>query len=214
MAPLPLASVADLEALLGRELTEAEATRAEVLLAQASARVRAYTRNMFTFVANDVAVLRPLGTQVRLRNPPITAVHEVIAVSGYGSVPDLLMPSASWSWDGIDLLDVAPPSTGTFVSLPELWSDLSALASYRVVYSHGYEEIPDDVVSVVCNMVLRVLLAPSQTPGLVSERIGQYNYQMQQGTGSPGAVLRLNADDKADLAPYRVSATTIQTSAA
>lgn len=214
MALPPLASVADLEALLGRELTEAESTRAEVLLKQASARVRAYTRDTFSFVANDIVVTRPVGTQVRLRNPPVTAVHEVVAVSGYATVPDLLMPSASWSWDGIDLVDVSPPGAGTFVSLPELWSDPSALASYRVVYSHGYEQVPDDVVSVVCNMVLRVLLAPSQTPGLVSERIGQYNYQMQQGTGSPGAVLRLNADDKADLALYRVSATTIQTTAA
>jgi hypothetical protein len=47
-------------------------------------------------------------------------------------------------------------------------------------------------------MVLRTLLSPSMTPGMVAERIGAYNYQLQQGGGAAGAsVVMTEADEKA-----------------
>src|SRR5690606_11501620 len=76
--------------------------------------------------------------------------------------------------------------------------------------SHGHASPPPEVVAVVCGMALRVLLSPSLVGGLVSERIGQYNYQMQQGTGTTGAVVRLTDADRAALARYRRTATTVQ----
>lgn len=116
----PLATTADLAQLLGRELTEDEATRAQALIKGASARVRRYTRRRFAV------------------------------------------------------------------------------------------KVSDDVVHVVCAMVLRTLLSPSQADGMVSERIGQYNYQLQQGAGTAGATVRMSADDREALAPYRRTAGTIR----
>lgn len=207
----PLATVEDLEARLGRELTPAEEARAEALLADASALVRAWTRQSFAPVEDDELVLRPVGTELRLPQRPVTAVSSVRAVSGLASVPDLALPG--WTWDGIDIVDIAGIDSHIWVSLPAWWEDWGAAPNtYRVVYSHGTDAVPAVVVAVVCQMVLRTLTAPSMTEGLVSEKIGQYNYQMQQSTGSAGAAVRMTPDDKATLASagWRRSSTTVQ----
>lgn len=59
-------------------------------------------------------------------------------------------------------------------------------------------------------MVLRSLLSPSMTPGMVAERIGNYNYQLQQGGGSAGAVVTMEAADRIALKDYRRTESTIQ----
>jgi len=185
-------------------------TRATALIADASALVRAYTRQEFDHVADDEVVLRPVGTVLRLPQRPVTAVVKVEALGG-GVVPDLTLPVGTWAWDGADKVDIWPPETSVWLTLPERWSDVGwPVGAYRVTYSHGHASPPPEVVAVVCGMALRVLLSPSMVEGLVSERIGQYNYQMQQGTGTTGAVVRLTDADRAALARYRRTATTVQ----
>src|SRR5690606_35739255 len=200
----------DLAARLGRCLSTEEMTRATALIADASALVRAYTRQEFDHVADDEVVLRPVGTVLRLPQRPVTAVVKVEALGG-GVVPDLTLPVGTWAWDGADKVDIWPPETSVWLTLPERWSDVGwPVGAYRVTYSHGHASPPPEVVAVVCGMALRVLLSPSMVEGLVSERIGQYNYQMQQGTGTTGAVVRLTDADRAALARYRRTATTVQ----
>lgn len=214
MADAPLATVEDLEALLGRPLTADEATRAEALLRQASARVRAWTRQTFSLVENDVVVSRPVGTIIRLPQRPVQNVTQVVAESGTDTIPDLVLPAGSWTFDGIDKVDIWPPDTTWYLSLPEVWTELwPSVNTYRVTYSHGYAPIPDIVVDTVAAMVLRSLTSPSQTPGMVAERIGQYSYQMQQSTGASGATVSMTPDDKEALANFRRTSTTIQTRA-
>lgn len=208
-----LATTSDLEDRLGRSLTADEALRAPALLADASALVRAFARRHFSEVVDDEIVLRPVGTLLRLPQRPVTAVSQVVALGG-GVVPDLTMPRGIWTWDGVDKVDVWPPDTGWLLNLPERWSDSGwPVDTYRVTYSHGDATVPPDVVAVVCAMANRVLLSPSMVEGLVSERIGQYNYQLQQGSGAAGTAVRLSQADRDVLARYRRSTTTIQVTA-
>lgn len=208
-----LATQADLEARLGRGLTTAEQARVEALLDDASALIRAYTRQDFDQTAGDEIVLRPVGSRLRLPQRPVTAVTSVVALGG-GVIPDLTLPAGTWTWDGVDLVDVWPLDSRVWVSLPEAWSDAGwPVDTYRVTYSHGYAQVPADVVAVVCGMVNRVLLSPSLVEGLVQERIGQYSYQLQQGVGASGASVRLTDVDRAALARYRRMSGTIQTRA-
>lgn len=209
----PLATVEDLEARLGRDLTEEEAARAGALLADASALVRGWTRQDFSLVVGDEVVLRPVGTVVRLPQRPVQAVASVVATGGSEVIPDVPLPAGAWTWDGIDKVDIWPPDTSWLPSLPEAWADGALVDTYRITYDHGDAEVPADVVAVVCAMVLRTLLAPSPVAGMVSERIGLYNYQLQQSTGSVGATVMMTADDRKALVRYRRTATTIQTRA-
>lgn len=209
--PHALATVQDLEARLGRDLTPAEAARAETLLGDASAMVKSYTRQTFAFTENDEQILRPTGTEIRLPRRPVTDVTKVVAVGGAPGIPDI--PLAGWTWDGLDIVDIAGLDSNIWVSLPAWWEDFdSGPNTYRVTYSHGYSEVPPEVVAVVCSMVNRTLTSPSLAEGMVSERVGQYNYQLQQGGGSAGSTVRFTPADKQALidAGYKRTATTIQ----
>lgn len=189
-----LATTADLEARLGRDLTDDEAARATALLTDASGLVRDFTRQDFTAVSGDTIILRPVGSLLRLPQRPVTAVTSVSAVAPDGTSTATM---TGWSWDGRDKIDLTFATFRPDWSSPA-WSDRAFPDTYQVVYDHGYATVPDVVVATVCAMVLRTLLSPSMTPGMVAERIGAYNYQLQQGGGAAGAsVVMTDADEKA-----------------
>lgn len=200
-----LAVLADVTARAPRTLTSAEQARAEVLLGDASAAVRGYTKMTFTEETNDAVILRPVGAFLVLPQTPVTAVHEVRGVDDDGVPGDAI---TGWTWDGLDRIDI---TTVGFFGDP-WWPWPSGPESFRVLYDHGDDVVPDDVIRVVCGMVLRVIFAPSPTEGMSSERIGHYSYQMSQQTngGSPGITVRLSEQDKADLKDYRPQAGSIQ----
>jgi hypothetical protein len=189
-----LATTADLTARVGRDLTDDEAARAPALLGDASALVRGFTRQDFTQVSGDTIILRPVGALLRLPQRPVTAVTSVAAVAPDGTSTSTM---TGWSWDGRDKIDL---TWGEFHPdwSSAAWRDRGTPDTYQVVYDHGYATIPNTVVATVCAMVLRTLLSPSMTPGMVAERIGAYNYQLQQGGGAAGAsVVMTDADEKA-----------------
>lgn len=191
-----LATEEDLAARLGRELTDEEAARAGAMLADASALVRDFTRQELTAVTGDTIVLRPVGVLLRLPQRPVTAVTSVSAVGTDGSTAGAL---EGWVWDGRDKISLA--CAGPSGPWPLGWRGPGP-DTYRVVYDHGYAPVPPGVVAVVCAMVLRTLLSPSLTAGMVAERIGSYNYQLQQGGGAPGATVVMTAADEKALARY------------
>jgi len=194
-----LATAADLAARLGRALTATETTRSVPYLKDASAKVRKYTRQDFTEEAGDVVRLRPIGTRLRLPQRPVTAVNSVTAI-GWAGIPDLVLPAGFWGWDGIDVIELSPFDSGLWINLPtvELGEDLPD--TYDVDYDHGDDTVPDDVIAVVCGMVIRVLTSPSVVEGMNTEKVGQYSYGMQQGGGgTPGATVRLTEADKDEL---------------
>lgn len=197
--PDPLATVADLEDRLGRDLTDTEARRATALLSDASALVRAFTRLDFDLTEGTSVVLRPIGGTLTLPQTPAVAVTSVHAIGGRSDLPDVEV--SGWRWNGLDSIDLGGMGWRSAIDY-DLEGYESFYGSYRVVYDHGYTATPDDVVGIVCGMVTRVLTAPTTVEGLTSERIGQYAYQYAQlpGGQSPGAAVRLTQADKDALA--------------
>lgn len=195
----PLATAEDLEARLGRDLTDAETARADALLADASAMVRAYTGQDFAVTTNDQVTLRGQGGTIRLPQRPVTAVTSVVAIGGDG-LPDV--PLVDWIWDGTDQIRVGE---GSFIiNLPAVWWDDDGYpGTFRVTYSHGYAEVPADVVAVVCGMVLRTLTAPTMAGGVRSETIGPYSYQLD--AAGTGLTVMLTQADRDSLKRYRRS---------
>ncbi|MFE6379226.1 hypothetical protein [Streptomyces roseolus] len=191
-----LADVADLEARLGRPLTPDEQARAAALLADASALVRDFTRQDFTRVVGDTLVLRPVGVLLRLPQRPVTAVTSVAAVGPAGATIGAL---SGWVWDGRDKIDLSCVSPAG--SWPLNWTG-SLPDTYQVVYDHGTDPVPPGVVAAVCAIVLRTLLSPSMVAGMVAERIGAYNYQVQQSAGAAGASVAMTPADEKALARY------------
>jgi len=192
-----LATQADVEARLGRDLTEDEEARIEALLSDASELIRAHTGQDFDAVADDAIVLRPVGVVLRLPQRPVTAVTSVHAVGRDGQADVEL---SGWSWDARDKVSLAC-ATLSGADVPTWWWGWGP-DTYQVVYDHGYDPIPPIVVATAATMVLRTLLSPSMATGMVSERIGAYNYQLQQGAGSSGAAVVLTPPDEKALARY------------
>ncbi len=199
---LPLATPLDLERRIGT-LSAAQAARAPALLEDASALVRAETKLQFAKMVDDVVEIRSAGSVIRLPQRPVIDVTQVAAI-GIPPTQDLIMPSGTWSFDGIDAIEIQG-NLGWVINLPEVWStnDWAGVGSYRVTYSHGHETVPPEIRGLVASMVNRTLTAPSVSD-LVSESIGSgdYAWQAQQGTGAMGASVRLTAGDRAKLVSW------------
>jgi hypothetical protein len=200
-----LASQADLEARLGRDLTDVERARVKALLDDASALVRAYTGQSFALVEGDQVVLRAAGGRITLPERPVTAVTRVVAIGGSDALPDFTL--ADWLFDGIDTIRIGDGAC--IINLPEAWWDDDGYpGTYRVTYSHGYATVPADVLSVVCGMALRPLTTPTTAGGVVSETIGSYSYRL--GEAGSGLGVAMSKEDRKLLDRYRRKATTIK----
>lgn len=195
-----LATVEDLEARLGRELTGAEADRAEVLLDDASALVRGYTRQEFT-AATTAEVLPVVADRVVLPQRPVTAVASVKALvdQGDGTHTKIRIP---FSWDGLDQVTW---DLTVVINAPEILRE-QPTSSVEVTYTHGYPQAPADIVATVCVLAARQLTAPA-TAGLRSVTVGGYSESYADGYTS-GSMLLTDAD-RAILNRYRRTATTV-----
>jgi hypothetical protein len=152
--------VADLAAALGRTFSEAEEAQAEVLLAQASAVVRAYVRqditratttDTFTMRRAD-PVLHRCGGVVTLPQRPIVDIASV-AVDG--------TETHDWWQDGDEVLVRA-------------WTWAYPPAANRppqvtVTYTHGWDPVPGDITAIVLQAANRALVNPAQVR---SETVG------------------------------------------
>lgn len=177
-----LATVADLEARLGRSLDATETIRAEALLAGASARVRAYTGQQFEQATSSVR-LRSRGGRIRFPQRPVTDVASITDVDGN---------AIDFDWYAGSVIG----GLGVRVD----WVDAT--------YTHGYATIPDDVVEVVCQMVLRAFGSDPSASAITQESVEGYSYSIG-AAGAAGAVGML-ADEKAALDVYRRKGGTIR----
>ncbi len=196
MALDPLATVDDLEARLGRSLDDTETIQAEALLAGASARVRTYTGQDFTAVEGDVVQVKARNGVARLPQRPVTAVS---------AVADLSANDVSYTWLNDDRIQVGPTSLNWFEVEP--WRN--TVPDLRVTYDHGYEEIPGDIVDVVCSMVARSLARGPDSGAIQSESIAGYSYSIG-ASAAAGSVGLLN-DERAALDVYRRRGPVIRT---
>ncbi len=210
--PTALATVANLVAVLGRQLTAAELARAPGLLASASTRIRGYCKRNFLTTLNATTTLRPIGSELHLRQTPVVAVDQVEMIGAAGTA-NRIMGVTEWAFDGIDRIELWPDPVALNAIAPTgTYADV-----YRVTYDYGAATAPELIVDLATELVLDVLLSPSLTAGLIGEKIGQYSYQVQQGGDSPGttgaSVRALSKPQKQMLidAGFRHTAGTIQT---
>lgn len=193
-----LATVADLESRLGRGLDEDETTRAEALLDSASARVRTYTGQQFDETTGG-SRLRVRSGRVRLPQRPVTAV---------ASVADTDANDVAFTWHAGDTVYL--DALGTLHRFDLQPYGGSGPQWVDVTYTHGYASTPDDVVEVVCQMVLRAFGSDPAASGLTQESVEGYSYSIG-GAAAAGAVGMLD-DEKAALDVYRRKGGTIRIS--
>jgi len=202
MSPTPLATQADLEAALQRTLDPAQAAMA---LRRASARVRKYTRQTLSLVENDTVTLPGNGRVLWLPQRPLivddTHPLSVVELFGITDVEYACLEKRDYS------------RVGTQLTRGEAWWTPTRLMGYpwlrpqgvwaqrvRVTYSHGYSEIPDDIVDVVLDLASMAMTNPQ---GLRSESIDDYSRTFAAETiGGP----QLTADHREALRPYRAGA--------
>lgn len=201
-----LATSDDIASRLGRPLTEPESIRAPLLLADASAQIRRYCRRDFLLHVNEAVTLHGTDSIIKLPQYPVQSVGSVTAIGGGMGLPDVPIP---WfTFDGIQTIRIDPGHG--IINLPEIWwtSDLYP-GTFKVVYSYGYPEVPDDVVMVCANAALNVLMAPTMAAGVIGETVGPYSYRMERSGG--GIAVALTQADLAALTDYRLKQGTIMT---
>ncbi|MCA1218696.1 hypothetical protein [Streptomyces sp. 8L] len=171
----PLATPADLAAFTQRDdIPEASATLA---LQVASGVVRRYTRQTITRVTGDSVDLAPRMGPLVLPQRPVVAVTSV-------TVDGTLL--TDWTLRGNQLHRAAG------------WSEWAT-----VVYDHGYEDVPGDILGIVLGLAGQSVANPEM---LRSEGIDDFNRTFASESLGAGT---LSADDKAALREYRIRAGTI-----
>lgn len=204
-----LATIADVVAIIGRPLTSDQTTAADRLLNMASGIVRRYTRQYLTQVTNDVVTLPGnWGNTLLLPERPVTSVSSVVMNGGTMSNTQwrlvdgnlflgtgAFMPDyGSTIWGGEALWGPAGSNQGP-QAIGNTWQ--GPTAQITVTYTHGYAEIPQDIVNVVAGLVALQLNAET---GIQSEAIGSYKVvYARNGNGG----MALSDDDKAALNFYR-----------
>lgn len=202
MALPPLATAAGLEAALGRTV---DATQADLALRRASARVRRFTRQDITVVDNETVDL-PGGERV-LRLPQYPAIVDaqhpltVIEVADFSGIEWDAVEDRDYSRLGNELTRGYPWQAPTrLMGWP--WNRAQGVwaPKVRVTYSHGYSEVPDDIVDVVLDLASMNLANPEN---LRSVQIDDYSRTFASETiGSA----QLTKGHKDDLRPYRRAA--------
>lgn len=202
----PLANAADLEAHLGRTLTPAAA---ELAIRRASGRVRAYTRQTLSFVADDIIEVPGGDRTLRVPQRPLVvdAAHllTVVEVGEFGAPDAALVEGTDFERLGSELIRGRPYYLRTRT---QGWPWNRVLGVWapkvRLTYSHGYTTIPDDVVDVVLELAT---VNVTNIEGHRSESIDDYT--ITYATETVGGA-RLTSDHKDALRGYRVGAFSVR----
>ena len=146
---MALATIADVEARLGRSLTVAETSKANAYLTDASAMFVQRAVQKFE-VSESTVRLYPKDGVVRLTQRPVIEVISVKDIDGI---------ECDYTFDGHQSL-----------------YDLGELRGVTVNYEHGSANIPDDVVAVVAGMVARTLsISPDAAAGVTQQSVGPFS---------------------------------------
>lgn len=190
-----LAAVTDVQARLPASMT-IETVRTNALLGDASAVVRSYAKTQFT-QTSVTAKTRPVGDRIKLKRRPVISVQSLALVLTNGAAP---APFPGWFWDGSDevWLLAGPAVINLAEEMLLALNDRTPIVF--VTYTYGYTVIPDDVVGVVCSMVIRTLTAPG-LGGVVSEGVGEYTYRLSDAAAQ--GPMALTQAEKDILASYR-----------
>jgi hypothetical protein len=171
-------------------------------LRRASALVRKYCRQQFTLVENETVTLPGNGRILRLPQRPVVVddTHPLTVVELFG-----IADQEYTALEGRDFTRI-----GSELTRGEAWWAPTRLMGWpfmrpmgiwsqrvRVTYSHGWAEVPDDVVDVVLDLAQMNMTNPQ---GLRSESID--DYQRTFASETIGGAL-LTAEHKEALRQYR-----------
>ena len=211
MALPPLATVADLEAAMQVAAGALPAASADLAINRASARVRRYIRQDITRVDSETIEL-PGGQRVlQLPQYPliVDADHPltVVEVADFGGVDFDAVEGRDYSRLGNELTRGYPwQATTRLMGWP--WNRPTGVwaPKVRVTYSHGYDEIPEDIVDVVLDLAT---LNMSNPENLRSSAIDDYSRTYASETIGNA---KLGRGHQEDLRPYRRSAFSVVSS--
>lgn len=201
MASLPpLVLVSDVTDRLPSTLNIDE-NRVRKLIQDASAAVRRFSKNNFSIVTSTTGI-RPIGGKIKLPQRPVLSVDN-ISIRLPNSLTESTIPG--WYWDGSD--EVWLTDGGSVINLAEelLFVMEWQTPECQVTYQHGYAEVPDDVIGVVCSMVTRIITAPG-LGGVISETVGEYSYRLSDAAAQ-GPMSLTDAEEKI-LKSFRPKGTT------
>lgn len=170
-----LASVDDVADLLALDSSGVDADQAAAVLAQASARFRAEAGCDFDETETTL-ILRVDGQRVTLPKRPVLEVDTVKAINADGTAGAAL---AGWTFDGIHTLRVDDQS---YVINAAAYAG----ETVEVTWTHGYDEVPEDVRWTVAQMAARAISSPAPA-GVAAENIGAYGYRTAAATVSGAA---------------------------
>lgn len=197
----PLATAADLVAA-GATGTDAAI---DMALRRASARVRKYTRQDITFVAGDTVELTGGERVLRLPQYPLIVDGSnpltVVEVADFSGIEWTSVEDRDYSRLGNELTRGFPWQAPTrLMGWP--WNRAQGVwaPKVRVTYSHGYQEVPDDIVDVVLDLATMNL----SNPGNLRE-VAIDDYRQVFASETIGGA-RLSRSHKEDLRPYRRTA--------
>lgn len=146
---MALATIADVEARLGRSLTAGETSQATAWLSDASAMFVQRAVQKFEEL-NSVVRLFPRDGIVRLVQRPVVTINSVTDIDG---------AEIDYTYDGHQSI-----------------YELGTYSPVIVDYDHGSSTIPNDVVAVVAGMVVRTLLIPDDAAaGVQQQTVGPYS---------------------------------------
>lgn len=146
---MALATIADVEARLGRSLTAGETSQANAWLTDASAMFVQRAVQKFE-VSESTVRLFPRDGIVRLVQRPVIEIVSVTDIDG---------AEIDYTYDGHQSI-----------------YELGTYSPVIVNYEHGSATIPDDVVAVVAGMVVRTLLVPDDAAaGIQQQSVGPFS---------------------------------------
>lgn len=177
---------------------DVDTARANLLLDEASAAIRAYTRTTFDLATSTIRI-RVQADSIRLPQRPVVSVQTVKRVN-----PDNTMTTLEgWIFDGIDTIFGSNRLTWV-INLPAVWTDYPYPTTVEVGYTHGYASVPAEVVAICIQYAGRYYETPA-AGAITAERIGSYSYKVAEVRGE-SRLLALQTDEMAILNQYRRSA--------
>lgn len=208
MALPPLADVSDLETAMQRPAGSLDVAQATLAIRRASARVRSYTRQDLTFVEGDTVLLGGGERVLRLPQRPVVVDADhlltVVEIADFGGLEVPAVEGRDFTRLGAEMTRGYPIyAPGRLMGWP--WSRTLGVWAprVRVTYSHGYTEVPDDVLDVVLDLASTNMTNPD---GLRSVSIDDFSRTYATETIGNAS---LTAQHKADLASYRRTAFTV-----
>lgn len=182
-----LASIFDLSARIGRDIEETDLVRATTLLADASAAVRSYAGLEFT-AAEATVRLKVRDGKIRLPQRPVNSVTAVVDTNGN---------PVAFHWEAGEQVCVAS-------NVPDSWAWYpwrNGIQWVDVTYSYGYDDIPGDVVAVVCQIAARAFGLPADQSGIQSETVA--GYTRTNGVVAASGAVGMLPDERNVLDRYR-----------